>query len=662
MVRFGGGLDTTTPPTFMAPGSVIGSENYEPRLQGGYQRAAAYERFDGRARPSDAMIELFRAVTTFTGAAVGDTITGFTSGATGTVVFVTSTLIVLTKVTGSFVAELLKNGAASVGLATAGSGDTALNENAYFAAAATVYRNLIGAVPGSGVTRGIGVLNDVVYAFRDNVGATAQAIYKSTSSGWTLVDLGHEVAFTAGSGTQPAEGATITKGAASAVLRRVVVESGDFSTANAVGRFIINTPSGGNFSAGAFTAGVTATCGGAQTAITLSPGGKWVLQPYNFDLPGTAVRLYGVDGANRPIEFDGVTLVPINTGMTGIFATTMEVHRNHLFVAYGSSVQHCGIGNPYQWSIISGSGELSAGEPVTEMISVAGGENEAAMLILCRNRAHTLYGTSSVNWKLTPQSSTVGARAFSAQPYDSQVIAFDDQGVRNYTPTAAYGNLLAGTLTDHLRDAVTGLTVNASVLDRNGGRYRVFFSDGRWLSGAPGKRWSWMLCRYPFAVQAVGAGEINGIPRIFIGGSDGYVYETDVGRSFDGAAIEYWFKTTYGHMGSPGQRKAFRRFDIEVRGKSAGQLSVQPDFDGGDPNLDAGRASIADTPPPTWLWDGVGGWDTGAWDGRFTAPIRMRSEGIGETCSMVFYGRAASELPHEATSAVVYYIPRRGVR
>ena len=662
LVRFGGGLDTTAPPLFMPAGLLIGSDNYEPRLQGGYQRVGGYECFDGRPRPSDATFTLLRATTSFSGAAVGNTLTGQTSLATGVVASVSSTLVALTKVTGTFISEMLKNGAADVGLATTMAGDTALNENSYFEASANRYRADIGAVPGSGRMRGIGILTDVVYAFRDNAGGTAQDIYKSSAAGWVLVDLGHEVSFTAGSGAQPAEGATITKGAVSAVLRRVVVETGDFGTANAAGRFITNTPSGGSFTAGAFTAGVTATCSGANTAITLSAAGKWVLRPYNFDLPGTAVRLYGVDGKYKPIEFDGTTLAPLSTGMTGVFATALEVHRNHLFVSYGSSVQHSGIGNPYAWTIISGAAELSAGEPVTELLSVAGSENEAAMLVLGRNRAHTLYGTSTANWKLSPQSSSVGARAFSAQSMASTALAFDDQGVRNYTPTQAYGNLLASTLTDHLRDAVTNLTVTHSVVDRNGGRYRVLLSDGRWLSGAPGKRWAWTLCRYPFTVHAVGAGEIAGIPRIFVGGDDGFVYETDVGRSFNGTALEYWFKTSYGHMGSPGVRKAFRRFDIELRGKSAGQLSIQPDFDGGDPNIDAGRVSAVDTPPPAWLWDGVGAWDTGAWDGQFASPVRLRSEGIGESCSMVFYNRSATELPHEATSAVVYYIPRRRVR
>jgi len=56
-------------------------------------------------------------------------------------------------------------------------------------------RALIAAVPGSGPIRGVWVYNDVLYAFRDNLGATACLGYKATASGWAAVAL---LSFTAG--------------------------------------------------------------------------------------------------------------------------------------------------------------------------------------------------------------------------------------------------------------------------------------------------------------------------------------------------------------------------------------------------------------------------------------------------------------------------------
>ena len=42
------------------------------------------------------------------------------------------------------------------------------------------------------------MFNDVVYAFRDNVGATAGDMYKSTASGWSQVTFGNEFTFSTG--------------------------------------------------------------------------------------------------------------------------------------------------------------------------------------------------------------------------------------------------------------------------------------------------------------------------------------------------------------------------------------------------------------------------------------------------------------------------------
>ena len=48
-------------------------------------------------------------------------------------------------------------------------------------------RALIAAVPGSGSIRGVWVYKGIVYAFRDNVGATACLMYKATAAGWVAV-------------------------------------------------------------------------------------------------------------------------------------------------------------------------------------------------------------------------------------------------------------------------------------------------------------------------------------------------------------------------------------------------------------------------------------------------------------------------------------------
>ena len=84
-IKLGGGLDTSTAPMSVPEGCLIGSQNYQERVvDGGYERVAGYERFDGRPWPSNAEITALLGSPAWTaGAAVGSIATGGISGASG---------------------------------------------------------------------------------------------------------------------------------------------------------------------------------------------------------------------------------------------------------------------------------------------------------------------------------------------------------------------------------------------------------------------------------------------------------------------------------------------------------------------------------------------------------------------------------------------------
>ena len=285
------------------------------------------------------------------------------------------------------------------------------------------------------------------------------------------------------------------------------------------------------------------------------------------------------------------------------------------------------------------------------------------MLALCANKSQVIYGNDATDWKMVPLSQEVGAKPYSAQQL-GQVLAFDEQGVRDFSPTQAFGNFAFNTLTNHIKRKTVGLTVTASVISKKLGRYRLFFDDGTFLVGTPGKRWSWTFGRYPFTVLNAYEAEIDGESRIFMSGDDGYVYEADVGRSFDGEAIEAWMKTAYAHLGKPGLRKAWRRFDVDLVGESAGEIKMQPDFSFGDTAIDQGlSATYSDEPipPPASPWD-IGQWDLGAWDGQYLSRARFRLPGVGENVSLLFYSNSDQELSHTVQSVSEHWLPRRRTR
>ena len=58
-------------------------------------------------------------------------------------------------------------------------------------------RDKIGIVPGEGPVRGVWVFGANTYAFRNKTGGASAGMYKSTSTGWSEVDLGTALNFDA---------------------------------------------------------------------------------------------------------------------------------------------------------------------------------------------------------------------------------------------------------------------------------------------------------------------------------------------------------------------------------------------------------------------------------------------------------------------------------
>jgi len=477
-IQFKGGLDVVSPPITIPPGFIRAGQNIEEDIYGGYKSLSGYERFDGRPAPSAAVFSVLPFSTAGT-VAVGNTITGATSGATGKVIAITSTEFILTKTTGTFVTESASSGSAVVGPATANGAGGKLGAQ-YANLAADVYRADISAVPGSGSVLGVAYYKGVVYAFRNNAGGTAVDMYKSTVSGWSQITFGFEVYYSAASGPAPVAGTTISKGGTSALLVTLIIESGTFGAGTAAGRMIFATITSGPFTAGAFTGGITATCVSQATITIPNPGGRFNFVKANFSGAYDTTKLYGADGANRCFEFDGTTFIPINTGLGARDKPShLAAYANHIFVWVYGSVLNSALGNPYNWQTTLGAGEIAVSDTVTGFISQPGSETSAAMAIYCRNRTFVLYGTSASTWQLTPINENGGAIPYSMQRI-GQTYVFDDRGITSLAAAQDYGNFAEATVSQRVQTWLHTKRnqVTDSHVSRDKQQYRLFFSDG----------------------------------------------------------------------------------------------------------------------------------------------------------------------------------------
>jgi hypothetical protein len=475
------------------------------------------------------------------------------------------------------------------------------------------------------------VLNSIVYAFRNNAGGTALDLYKSSASGWTQIAFKYELYFTAGSGTEPSEGATITQSAVSATLRRVVVESGTWGGGTAAGRFIIEAPSGGSFSAGAFTAGVTATASGAETAITMSPGGRVEVDVGNC---GHGIRVYGADGVNRGFEFDGTYLVPINTGQTTDTPVHVRVHAMHLFFSFGLSAQHSSIADPYQWTPLTGAAELTINEDITNFLVMPGDLSTPAMAITGKNSVAILYGTSSSDWLLVPMNPGVGSKAYAARALSIGYL-YDDLGVVSLQAVQQFGNFATSAMTLNLRSFVNsrGSLVTDASVHHDKSQYRIFYSDGYELrlTIVNGQLVGGMPIEYanPMMVTCSDADATSG--EVTYGGSDnGYVYKLDTGTSFDGAAISAYFDLAFARQQALRIVKRYHDVTFELQGDGYAEFSFGYLIGWGDDEV-AQQSALVDVTPV--FWDEMV-WDAFFFDGRSLIVASHSLVGSGENIAV----------------------------
>jgi hypothetical protein len=738
-----GGLDLLTPAISVKPGRVSDSQNYEPEISGGYRRIDGFERFDGHSSPSSAAYWILPITQTGT-IAVGDTITGATSGATGKVLGIFGANLVLGRVSGSFTASENLTDSAVLVAAAAGpilqNGATLPSDHAdYTLLAANDWRMLIGAVPGSGQIRGVWVYKDVVYAFRDNAGGTAGQMWQSSTGGWIQIALGREILFsqattpsatvtmtvaspavitwnahglqngqpvvftttgalptglTAGttyyvinaatntfqvaatvggaaintsgvqSGTHTATatvsptlavGDTITgaTSGATAVVKAVLLRSGTW-TVSPVGSLVFATVTG------AFQIGENILKGGAiqvkastaDTAITRLPGGSMDFANVNFTGSTATQKMYGVDGVNPGFEFDGTTYVPIHTGMTVDTPTHVIGHKNYLFYSFLGSVQLSALGNPYSWSPVLGANEIGVGDPVTGFMPAAGSSvGDSSLAIFTKGRAHILYGASSSSFRLVTSKWDMGFSAFTMQPVSNDIYGLTARGIQALTTTLDYGDFDYASVSHMIQPFMTskkGLETCSTTLHTKN-QYRIYFSDGTGLVvGLNGQKVNGLLpLNYGKPVRCMCTAELStGLEVTYFGSDDGYIYQDNIGTSFDGSTIEAWCRVVFNNLGSPQIRKRIRRAVFEVTVTSYCQVNISYDIGYGNPDVQPSAVQ-----PNQSLIGGGGYWDKITWD-QFNWDVQsvlnpsVSIDGTEKNISFIFYSNRAQDQSH----------------
>lgn len=666
-----GGLNLTTPPLKLPDGMCQDALNFECQLDGGYSRVMGYERFDGQPSPSAAGYSTLPADLDES-VEVGVTITGVTSGATAVVIVVTNSYLALTKVVGIFQeGEVITVAGDPVGEVTgqavAGGAPDQKTNAYYISLAANLYRQDIQRVPGTGSILGVWKASwGKTYAIRNTAGGDQAKMYESSPSGWVEVTLGYEVEFS-NANVDLLEGYTLTQGAVTAWVRRVVLESGTLQSGTNTGRLMIHATVGGNLASGSATtdSGGTLTLGGPQSAITLPPGGRYEFLEHNFTGYFGTRRMYGASGVGRAFEYDGTVFVPLSTGMMVDTPSHIYEFKNHLFLGFLSSAQHSGVGNPYSFTAITGAGELAVGDLITGFLELVGNEAAAALAIFTQNSTKILYGTNAQDWHLINYNNEAGANPYTMQNI-GQAYVMDEAGIRQLASTQNFGNFDQAQISKIIRPLIAARSTRSvgSMIVRRRNQYRLYFND-RFVIHTTfdnGKIVGMMPIQYAHGMECFSSHETGtGEESLLAGGTDGYVYALDKGTSFDGEPIISFIKMAFNHLKSPRVRKRFRKAVFEVTGGAYAEFEASYELGYATPEVDQGITQTIETVFGSVFWDSFT-WDAFYWDGRTLLPAELDLTGTEENIALIL--RSQSDMFDSITvnSTIMHYTVRRQMR
>lgn len=686
-----GGLDLVTPAMMMPPGRTFDSLNYEPEISGGYRRIDGYERFDGSPSPTDnAKYVILPAVLTGT-VPLDYGVNGQTSGVGGrhvaTITRNNRTYLILSGVDGASETyqkgeKLVLHTGVEVGYADDISTQAELPEEDadYRLLATNDIRRDIGAVPGTGPIKGIFMLNDLVYAFRDFNG-TEQRLYRADPTGWVQILLGHELQFNTGTvEIKPGDTITNAAGTVTAVVGAILVRSGTWNNSGsnqAKGTIVLGygTLTGGTFANGEllYVAGVSrCVCVGGVTPITRQAGGGTVeMVKYSFGARTGPQVVYGVDGKNLCFEFNGSNFLPIRTRDIGADAPAhVAAHLNYLFLSFGSNIIWSAVAEPYRYDAIAGAAETSVGALVTAMLPMIGGNQAPAMALFTQEKVAMLYGSGASTFRLQNSITEIGYAAGTVQPISGTAFGLTARGLQTLAATDTFGDFSFTTISALIQPLINRHRgqETCSVVLKNKNQYRVYYGDTRGTCIVVGltseKVTGIMPLEYGRPVRCIWTETFsNGQERTFFGSDDGYVYEDNKGTSFDGESIESWMRLVFNHQRSPRTRKRWRRAVVEARVVSFSKVNVTYDLGYGNPDV---------APPPSLedavMIGGTGGywdqftWDEFHWDAQTVTSPSISIEGTEKNISLVFYSNRAQDSSHTIQGVTLEYTERRNER
>jgi hypothetical protein len=288
------------------------------------------------------------------------------------------------------------------------------------------------------------------------------------------------------------------------------------------------------------------------------------------------------------------------------------------------------------------------------------------LIIGTRTQIWTLTGIQVANFQLQTLSTQTGAMA-NTDHSPGMMIVGEDRGITAISATNQYGDFEAASISAKILKLITQQfatdTPVGALLTRKKNMYRLVFASGTVYCLAldqSGSFTGWTQCSWGETISCAQSGflkssAVTQSEAAYFGAANGYVYQIDEGRSFDGQNIAWFIKTAYWYIDSPAIYKKIRGVQMDVIPEGPCSLFLSFDCDYGarlpqsfQPNTISGTGGF---------WD-VATWDQFYWDDPTYQPQWQRIELEGYNVSMNATNNTNNDAPFTMSGMFYQYSQR----
>ena len=339
-------------------------------------------------------------------------------------------------------------------------------------------------------------------------------------------------------------------------------------------------------------------------------------------------------------------------------------------------------GEPLNFQSFLGAGEFGLGDEITSLNSIVGN----VLVATTTRESRGLFGTGVDDWELRIIAEQSGAVLFGAQKIDT-VYSLDDLGITSVARSDQFGDFINATVSQQIQPIVIASRprFNDSTIVRESNQFRTYYNDNSFLimyvpagsqsesrqAGNTAQRTQFGFGSYDIPVKNIyNTDDDTGKERTYFTTDDptwqGFVFEDQIGKNFDGEPIASYVRTAFNQVGSPTFRKKFRRADLELNAPQQLDLRVQSDLTYSNAEASSSLDLLDNVMniPAIDIIGGGGFWDTSnwdqfLWDGQNITTARANLRGTGENIGFLIFNETAKSEPFVLQGITLHYDMRR---